>query len=115
MNNQYSNEETNLISLANILRDAGRLDEAEKYYYRLLEQPSDDHLDRAACYRGLGDVANDKDNYDKSLEFHKISLEIMTQSLKADDYCLAYIYNSIGNVYIKKGDYQQALKEYKMA
>jgi tetratricopeptide (TPR) repeat protein len=115
MNSQYNDEETNLIVLANILREAGRLDEAEKYCYRLLEQLSQDQLDRVACYHGHGDVANDKGDYDKSLEFHKKSIEIMGQNLNTDDYILAYSYNSIGNVYAKKGDYYQALEAYKIA
>jgi tetratricopeptide (TPR) repeat protein len=115
MNTQYTDADTNLIALANILRDAGRLDEAEKYYNRLLEQLSQDHPDIAACYHGLGDIANDKGDYDKSLEYHKISFEIMARTLKTDDYFLAYSYNSTGNVYAKKGDYYQALEAYKMA
>ncbi|CAF4547023.1 unnamed protein product, partial [Rotaria sp. Silwood2] len=60
MKNEYHREETNLLSLGEVLRKMGKFDLAEKYYRRLLsELPSNDHS-LSQLYHNLGMVADAK-------------------------------------------------------
>jgi tetratricopeptide (TPR) repeat protein len=107
--------ETNLLSFGIVLRNLGKFDAAEKYYYRLLDELPHDHPDRANCYHALGIVAREKGNYDLSLQWHRKSLELKMGTMESDDPSLAHSHNSIGSVYDAKGDYKQALESYEKA
>lgn len=113
MKNEHLEQETNILTYGNILRQMGRIDEAEKYYRRFLNQLSTKKSeDVANCYHSLGTVASTKGKYDQSLQWYLDSLEIKMQILKPYDPNIASSYNSIAIVYRKKGDYQQALDSY---
>ncbi|CAF3522958.1 unnamed protein product [Rotaria sp. Silwood1] len=112
MKNEYMQQETNIITYGNILRDMGKLDEAEKYYRHFLNQSSNNSQDIANCYYSLGTVASAKGKYDESLQWHLDALSIKMDKLTANDPNIASSYNCIAIVYRKKGDYRQALKSY---
>ena len=63
--------ETNLLDFGELLRGMGKLEDAEKYYLRLLNQLPDDHEDIHLCYFQLGRVANDRDDCESSLEWYQ--------------------------------------------
>ena len=115
MKSEYMGHETNILTYGNILRDMGKLDEAEKYYRRFLDQSSKNFLDIANCYCSLGTVASANGKYDESLQWHLDSLEIKTEKLNSHDPSIASSYNSMAIVYRKKGDYQKALVSYEKA
>jgi tetratricopeptide (TPR) repeat protein len=115
MKNEHGGGEKNLLSFGNVLADMGKFDEAEKYYLRLLKHLSPNDPDIARCYHGLGNVTDEKGDYDSSLDWHKKSLELRIKSLKADHPHLAPSYISIGCTHFNKGDYQQALQSYDKA
>ncbi|CAF3145623.1 unnamed protein product [Rotaria sp. Silwood2] len=115
MKNEHGGGEKNLLSFGNVLADMGKFDEAEKYYLRLLNHLSPDDPDIARCYHGLGNITDEKGDYDSSLEWHKKSLDLRLKALKSDHPHLAPSYISIGCDYFNKGDYQQALKSYNTA
>jgi tetratricopeptide (TPR) repeat protein len=106
------NQQINILSFGNLLIKMGKLNEAEKFFMRLLNELSNNYQDIADCYYALGCIALEKKNADSSLDWHKKSLEIKLRILKEDDSSLADSYNSIGQIYIKKSDYQQALASY---
>jgi len=110
MKNKYGDGETSLYSFGHVLRKMGKFDEAEKYYRRLLNELPSDHGDIVRCYWGLGDVTDEKGDYDSSLSWHQKSLEIKIRTLKSDDPSIASSHNSIANVHWRKGDHKRALE-----
>ena len=115
MKKELGDGDTNLSSFGHVLRDMGKLDDAEKYYHRYLNQLSDDHPDISVCYHALGMVADAKGDYDASLKWYNKSLEIDMRTLKSDHPNIATSHNSIAIVHHKKGDYAHALESYEKA
>ncbi len=105
------NQQTNLLSFANILHQMGKYDLAEKYFHRLLADLPNDHEDIFRCYHALGVIALIKNNYDLSLQWHEKSLK----NFKLNPSQLANSYNCIGCIYQKKEDFQNALEFYHKA
>jgi tetratricopeptide (TPR) repeat protein len=76
MKQQIGNGETNLQTLGKILWDMGKLDLAEKYLKRLInEYPLNGHL-LASLYEDLGKIASQKRDYDMSMQWYRKSLEV---------------------------------------
>jgi tetratricopeptide (TPR) repeat protein len=115
MKNERGAGETDLLQFGHVLRNMGKLNDAEKYYRRYLDQLSADHPDISSCYHALGSVANDKGNYDSSLKWYNKSLEIDMRTLKSDHPDIASTHCGIANVHQKKGDYALALESYEKA
>ncbi|CAF1091765.1 unnamed protein product [Rotaria sordida] len=113
MKDQYGNGETTIHSLGLILAQMGKYDEAEKYYRRLLNDinPSN-YEDISACYHNLGNLFDDKGDYESSLDWHHKALDIMKKIFKADDSRIATSYNSIAAVHSKMNNYDEALECY---
>ena len=106
--NELDISEKDLLSFGFVLEDMGKLDDAEIYYHRVLNQLSKDHDDIPRCYHALGEVNLKKGDYDSSLKWYKKSLEI-------DDSNIATSYISIAVVYSRKGDYAHALESFSKA
>ncbi|CAF3550380.1 unnamed protein product [Rotaria sp. Silwood1] len=115
MKNEHGGGEKNLLSFGNVLADMGKFDEAEKYCFRLLDQLPPDEPDIARCYHGLGNVTDEKGDYDSSLEWHEKSLKMRIKALKPDHPHLAPSYISIGCDHFNKSDYPKALESYNTA
>jgi tetratricopeptide (TPR) repeat protein len=115
MKKQYGDNKTNLLAFGKVLWTMGKLNEAEKYFFRLLNELPKNHEYISYCYRALGNVADDKGDYDTSLKWHLKAIQLMTVTCDANDPILAESYNSIGCVYDTKGEYKQALEYYKKA
>ncbi|UJR26371.1 hypothetical protein I4U23_007704 [Adineta vaga] len=115
MKTQYNTGQMNLLSFGKILRKMQKFDDAEKFYRRLLKELPHDHINIADCHYNLGLVADEKGDYESSLEWHQQAIIIKKQVLKTNDPSLACSYNSIGNTYQKKGDYKRALEYYNKA
>ncbi|CAF2198596.1 unnamed protein product [Rotaria magnacalcarata] len=113
--NKYDREETNLLSLGDVVRNMGKFDLAEKYYRRwLTELPSNDPS-LGGLYQRLGMVADAKGEYDTSLEWYQKSLEIFVKTHPSDHVTIGNTHNNIGNVHRKKGDRGRALESYNRA
>ncbi len=114
LKNKYSNENT-LISFGDVLVKMGKLNDAENYYHRCLNEASSDQRYIARCYYSLGVVAIQKDDLDSSLIWFNKSLDIILQTSRPDDPEVAKNYNSIGKAYRKKGDLDQAIEMFEKA
>lgn len=112
---QLDIEDENILSFGFILEGIEKFNDAEKYYYYLLNQLPKDHEDITRCYHALGEINQKKTNYNSSLEWFNKSIEIDLQSSNIDYANLATSYNSIAVVYSKKGDYKLALESYEKA
>ncbi|CAF0737019.1 unnamed protein product [Didymodactylos carnosus] len=87
---------TTFISLGNLLSKMGRLDKAEKYYKRLLNElaVSDPYI--ADCYIGLGIVAGQKGEYDLALMNYEKALKIRVKALPLDHPHIAFTHRNMG-------------------
>lgn len=112
LKDEYMQQEVNILTYGNILGDMGKVNEAEHYYRRFLNQSSSNPLDLAHCYYSLGTVTSKKGKYDESLQWHLDALAIRMEKLSPKDPNLASSHNAIAIVYRKKGDHIQALKSY---
>jgi tetratricopeptide (TPR) repeat protein len=113
--NEYGPGDTTLLSFGHVLVDMGKFNEAEKYFTRLLNELPSDHKDIAHCYHSLGGVAQEKGDYESSLEWHHKSLELKMRTLRSDDPSLAESYSSMGCVYDDKRNYSNSLESYEKA
>ncbi|CAF1269285.1 unnamed protein product [Adineta steineri] len=112
MKDEYGNGETTLLSVGIILTRMGKYDDAEKYYRRLLKEIPSDHEDIGACYHNLGNLFDDKGDYETSLSWHHKALETMIRTLSPVDSRIGTSHNSIAAVAAKMGDYDQALESF---
>ena len=80
MKQQYESEEMNLRTLGKFLWEMGKLDMAEKYFMRLLEQLSPNHSLRGTLYMDLSQLASQNCNYDKSIEWRKKAVALKNQN-----------------------------------
>ncbi len=115
LKNKYNNNENTLISFGDVLVKMDKLNDAENYYHRCLNEASSDQRYIARCYYSLGVVAIRKDNLDSSLIWLNKSLDIILETSRPDDPEVAKNYNSIGRAYRKKGDLDQAIEMFEKA
>ncbi|CAF1029265.1 unnamed protein product [Adineta ricciae] len=115
MRSQYGSGQTRLLLFGHVLVDMARFHEAEKYYYRLLKQLSDDDPDVSLCYHSLAKVACEKGAYELSLKKLQRALDIAQRTLRKNHPRLGFIYTSMGEVYEKIGKTNEALDSYKKA
>ena len=115
MKNEYDREETNLLSLGDVVRNMGKFDLAEKYYRRWLSKLPSNGPSLGGLYSRLGRVANAKGEYDTSLEWYQKSLEMKMRNHPSDHVNIGNTHNSIGNVHRNKGDRGRALESYNRA
>ncbi|CAF1424083.1 unnamed protein product [Rotaria sordida] len=84
MKQQLGKGETNLRTLGRVLWEMGKLDLAEKYIKRLLnELPSNNQL-RCNLYEDLGKIASQKGDYDMSIQWYQKALEVPKQNISTD-------------------------------
>ncbi|CAF4134058.1 unnamed protein product, partial [Adineta steineri] len=80
MKQQIKSEEINLRTLGKLLWKMGKLDLAEKYFNRLLQElPSDDPL-LSSLYEDLGELASQTGDFDMSVQWHQKSLTIKNKN-----------------------------------
>jgi tetratricopeptide (TPR) repeat protein len=110
------NDDNNkLLLFGHVLMTTGKMEEAEIYYRRLLDELPPDHPHLARCYEALGAVADEKGEFNASLQLYEHALEINTKILDKQHPDIASNYNSIGEVYRKKGDHKKAFEYYNKA
>ncbi len=115
MKNEYDREETNLLSLGDVMLKMGKFDLAEKYYRRLLSELLSNDPSLSSLYQRLGMVADAKGEYDTSLEWYEKSLEMRMRTRPSDHVNIGLTHNSIGIVHRNKGDHSRALESYNRA
>ncbi|CAF4777596.1 unnamed protein product, partial [Rotaria sp. Silwood2] len=80
MKKQNGTGETSLWTLGKLLWTMGKLDLAEKYYSRLLEEISPNDPSLRNLYADLSLIASQQGDYDKSVQWRQKSLEIKEQA-----------------------------------
>jgi tetratricopeptide (TPR) repeat protein len=84
MKKQNGTGETTLWSLGKLLWTMGKLDLAEQYYSRLLQELSPNESSRRGLYADLGVIASMQGDYDKSIQWRQKLLEIREQTARSD-------------------------------
>ncbi|CAF1490171.1 unnamed protein product [Adineta steineri] len=96
MKQQINSKEANLRTLGKLLGTMGKLDLAEKYFNRLLQElPSDDPL-LSSLYKDLGELASQRGDYDMSVQWHQKSLAIKNKNQLYVNPVIKKAKNSIG-------------------
>lgn len=108
MKDELGTRKTNLIQFSHVLYRMGKLDHAEKYAQRCLKQLTTNDPKRSACYHVLGAIADDRGDFETSLNWYHRSLQID----ESDD---ANTHNCIAIVHTKQGHSKQALESYEKA
>lgn len=111
-------QQTNLMTLGNVLQRMGDLDKAEMFYRRQLDEFNDEGTstsDVSTCFFNMGEVSREKCKYDESLTWYRKSLDLDLKSLPSDHPNIGNTHNSIGIVQEKMGDYENALDSYSTA
>ena len=108
-------DETNLYELGRIFWNMKNLDAAERCFNKLIQQTHSNINVIPGCYLHLGNIASDRGQYDKAVEFHRRSLELKQQILPEDHPYLPYSHNSLGEVLRLCGNFDEALLHYKKA
>ncbi|UJR14718.1 hypothetical protein I4U23_001711 [Adineta vaga] len=104
-------DQRTLLPRGQILSDMGKIDDAEKYYNRILHEIPDTHRDFARCHYLLGLLLFSKGDYELSLYWFNEVLQLFP----TDDPNLANSYYSIGCIYQKKSDHCRAMRYYEEA
>ncbi|WPO79891.1 tetratricopeptide repeat protein [Flavobacterium sp. KACC 22761] len=114
INDQYNLAQTYL-SKASLQYNEGDFFESEIAVFKalsLLKKQKNVNDLLYDCYNLLGILYNDREEYDKSLEFHKKAIAVLKDKTIPSELQLeATSLNNIGFVYINLNDYEQA-KEY---
>ncbi|CAF1067051.1 unnamed protein product [Rotaria sordida] len=104
-----------LTNFGRVLIGMAKFDAAENHFKCLLRTFSSDHPDLFNCYQALGKIYCEKCDFDQSLEYFKIALDILYRESILNQIRIAFVHNNIGEVYQKKGDTNQALKSFQQA
>ncbi|KAF2335545.1 tetratricopeptide repeat-containing sensor histidine kinase [Flavobacterium daemonense] len=114
INDQYNLAQT-FLSKASLQYNEGDFFESEIAVFKALsilkkQKKVSDLL--YECYNLLGILYNDREEYDKSLEYHKKAIEVLkSKDIPSELQLEATSLNNIGFVYINLNDYEQA-KQY---
>ncbi|CAF0775832.1 unnamed protein product [Adineta steineri] len=109
LTNEYDyHQKTNLFSFGQLLLKQTHLDDAEKYYLRLLNEFSDQSENIIQCYNILGNLTKNKGDYELSIQWFKKAIQIST----IENQNLIENYNIIGDLYIKIDDPKRAIEYY---
>ncbi|ETO33387.1 hypothetical protein RFI_03719 [Reticulomyxa filosa] len=75
-----------------------------------LQTLHDYHVDVAESYLWLGRAYDEKEEYDKSIEYYEKSLKIYLDKLGHDNTDVSTLYNNLGLVYYNKGEYDKSME-----
>lgn len=105
----------NLINYGNVLRDAGETDEALKVYHEALIAANQVGLtkDESRIYWIISDIALEKDDVEKALEYINTSIE-KARSI-GYQYGIAHGYQDKAKIYRKKEDLKSAAENYALS
>jgi len=110
-------EYASLLSMkADILREEGRLEEAEEFARRALalqeQQGSEETPDLAVSLNGLGSILHDQRKYKFAVKQYMRALSVNMKTVGTTHPETAATYNNLGNVYQDSGDDEAAERYY---
>jgi tetratricopeptide (TPR) repeat protein len=112
---EFKDDETNLLLLGRILTKMKQYEHAEKCYDRFLAEMPNDHSSVAQCYRGLAQIALEREDYDSSIVWYQKAHRVDQCVLRPEDPEMASSHMTMGNVYVLKGDFSDAYDSFNEA
>ncbi|CAF3424808.1 unnamed protein product [Rotaria socialis] len=106
--------QTTIESLAKLLRETGKYNQAKKYYQKFLDQSDPESKEAGYSYQGLGLIADNLGDYDQAIFYFEKHLQLH-QSRENNQFEIA---NAMQNIAIScdaKGDHKRALECYQHA
>jgi len=114
-----SSDGIDLIVFGQFLSDLGKVldkpvpfNHIEPIFQTCLNKLADDDLKRCRYYHGLGSIAFERNDLDKSLEWYQKSLDLNKQKQSNDHTYLTEIYSNLGKIYSFKQQLPEALDSY---
>jgi tetratricopeptide (TPR) repeat protein len=98
-----------------VLANASKTDQAEKFFRNVLKELLVDDPLIIHCYHQLGNVLDDRGEYQESLEYFEKALAKKLEILSADDPSVANTYTCCGVAYLRKNELERALEFYHKA
>lgn len=114
LKSEQGTNDANLVTFADVIRRLGKYDQAEKYYRRFLQSPTDTTL-IPDCYDALATIESARKNYQSSLNYYEDALAMRLARLGPNDPKVATSYHHLGMFHRKQGDYPKAVDSYKKA
>ena len=115
LKSRYINNETDLLSLGNLLLDMGRYGEGEKHFRRYLNATStEDPNGYSLCLHFFAMVAMKRGDYERSLLWFNRSSDMKMVNRIRDDN-VGYTLNAMVTIYAKSGDHARALRAFQDA
>jgi tetratricopeptide (TPR) repeat protein len=106
---------TDELSFGQIFGELRQFNTAEIYYKHLLKGLPSEHEDMISCYDALGNLEQQKGDYDSSLEYCNQALDMRMKIMEVNDPNIGDGYNNIGEIYRKKKDFKRALDSFNKA
>jgi tetratricopeptide (TPR) repeat protein len=97
--------------LSRLLMKMGHASKAEEVVKLLLEQTPDE-CDKAYYSHQLGQIENDRGDYEKAILYYERAQEIYKRTFPPNHPVFPASYNNIGLVYMNMGEYSKALSFY---
>ena len=113
---QSFGNDNSLITLGHVMVEMGRYDLAETYYHESLNKISSrqgfryDQENTAVCYNSLGNIAQQREEYERSIEWYQKALDKYKQVLPANHDLIADSYRCIGLVHARTDNTDRALE-----
>ncbi|UJR12364.1 hypothetical protein I4U23_016541 [Adineta vaga] len=108
-------QETDFLSLGNLFRVRGKIDEAEKYFKREIRSVPEHHPNSWRCCASLGNIAADRGRFDQAYDYLTAALELAQNSPLLDRGFIGGIYTNLGVVLTAIEDYENACNHYSKA
>ena len=113
--------DNSLITLGHIMDEMGRFDLAETVYHQSLNKMSNrqgfcyDQENTAVCYNSLGNIAQQKGQYEEALEWYQKALDKYKQVLPSNHDLIADNNRCVGAMYARIGKLDKALESFETA
>ena len=98
-----------------VLSNASKNEQAERFFRNVIKDLSVDDPLLTHCYHQLGNVLDERGEYQASLEYYEKALTRKLQILSEDDPSLANTYTCCGVAYLRKNQFDRALEFYQKA
>ncbi|UJR38735.1 hypothetical protein I4U23_031400 [Adineta vaga] len=97
-----------LTSLGVLLCQMGEYEKSEKCYQHRVDQlKNKNSMEISGCYRGLGNVAHERGDYDLAIHYHQMALKVDLNQPE-NDQRIASNYHNLAIAYVEKNDFENA-------
>ena len=107
-------EKPTLATLGSFLIMQGDFNRAQRYFQFLVDAngPNLDDVQRAICYVYLGNIFDEKGEYERAMDYYEQALSIQQRTLEPDHFLFIATYNNITTIQMRLGQYEEAIKNF---